>query len=117
MRSLRSALVAVALCSLILLAGCSAAPSSSSGGSGPAPSAVTVSLKSMASSPVDVTVAVGGTVTFDNDDTVQHNIAGDAFSTGPMAPGAQFFQVFKTTGTFPMHCTIHPNMTGTITVK
>jgi plastocyanin len=76
-----------------------------------------VSLKGGTITPAAVTVAVGGTVVFNNDDSVEHTIAGDAFSTGPMAPGAQFFQVFKTAGTFPIRCTIHPSMTGSITVK
>jgi plastocyanin len=122
MRHFRLALIAIALAlvSLVLLAGCSAAPSSSTtptGGTGAAPSAVSVSLKNFAIDPSDITVAVGGTVTFTNNDTVQHNIAGDNWSSGPMAAGATFPHTFTTAGSFPIHCLIHPSMTANVTVK
>jgi plastocyanin len=120
MRGLRRILCVIALVSLVALAGCSAAPSAPStpaGGTGAAPSTVSVSLAGLAFVPADITVAVGGTVTFTNNDTVQHNIAGDAWSSGPMAAGAKYSQTFPTAGTFPIRCTIHPSMTANVTVR
>jgi plastocyanin len=121
MRHSRLPLIAlIALVSILVLAGCAATPSSSttpSGGTGPASSTAEVSLKNMSINPSDITVAVGGTVAFTNNDTVTHDIAGTGFDTGALAPGATFFQVFKTAGSFPIHCTIHPSMTANVTVR
>ena len=111
--------VAIALVPLLLLVGCStpASSTSPSGGTGATSNSVAVSLKNMSIEPSDITVAVGGTVAFTNNDTVTHDIAGTGFDTGALAPGGTFFQVFKTAGSFPIRCTIHPSMTGNITVK
>ena len=112
--------VAVALVSLALLAGCSAAPSSSTtptGGTGAAPSAVSVSLQNTAFNPADITVAVGGTVTFTNKDPMAHTVAGDGWASGTLAFGATFSHMFTTAGSFPIRCTIHPSMTANVTVK
>jgi plastocyanin len=120
MRHLRTLLVLAALASLVAIAGCStpsATPSAPSGGSGPAASVVSVTLQNFAFNPADITVAVGGTVTFKNNDSVAHNIAGDGWSTGSLAPGATSSHTFATAGTFPIHCLIHPSMTANVTVK
>jgi plastocyanin len=78
---------------------------------------VTVSLENISFNPAQVDVAVGGTVTFMNNDSVQHNVAGDTWSSGPLDPGKSFSQTFPTAGSFPIRCTIHPSMTGTVNVK
>jgi plastocyanin len=33
-----------------------------------------------------------------------------------LSPGETFTRKFRSTGTFAFHCSIHPSMTGTITV-
>lgn len=121
MRHLRTILAVAAFASLVVLTGCggsaSAPPAGGDTGSGPAASAVSVSLKNIAFVPSDITVAVGGTVTFTNGDTVEHVVAGDSWSSGPMAPGATYSQTFAAAGTFPITCTIHPSMTASVNVK
>lgn len=126
MSRLRTTLIVIAMASLLVLVGC-AAPSTPAGGTGATGStggtgssggtAVAVSLQNFAFNPSDIQVAVGGTVTFTNNDSVDHNVAGDTWSSGPMAPGATFSQTFPTAGTFPIKCTIHPSMTAQVTVK
>lgn len=126
MRHLRTiaAIAALAL-ALSLVGGCSGTPSTPGGsgaapggsGSAAAPSAVSVSMANTAFDPADVTVAVGGTVTFTNNDSFAHNVAGDGWESGNMAAGATFSHTFTTAGTFPIRCTIHPSMTGSVTVK
>jgi plastocyanin len=74
-------------------------------------------MSNMAFSPSDVTVAVGGTVTWTNNDSVAHTATGDSFDSGSLAPGKSFSQTFTAAGTFPFHCSIHSGMTGTVTVK
>jgi plastocyanin len=125
MHHLRRILVVISILALVVLAGCGApsTPSTPSGGTGtgssggPASSAVAVSMKNFAFNPSEIAVAVGGTVTFTNDDSTAHDVAGASFDSGSMAPGATFSQTFPTAGTFPIRCTIHPSMTANVTVK
>lgn len=77
------------------------------------------SLGANAYAPNPVTIAPGGTVTWVNNDTRAHTTTSDnsAFNSGTMAAGASFSQNFPTAGTYPYHCTFHPGMVGTVTVK
>lgn len=69
--------------------------------------------------PHSVNIPVGGQVQFNNTDTVEHHpVADDGSWSGDLsANGGAFSHTFTTAGTFSYHCTIHPNMTGTIVVK
>jgi plastocyanin len=91
----------------------SSSSSSSSGGT------VTVDMKNIAFSPNSVTVKVGQTVKWVNQDTVAHNVTAQsgAFKSTNFGPGGSF--TFKATkpGTFGYVCTIHPGMNGTLIVK
>jgi plastocyanin len=123
MRALRRIVIAIVLtAALAVSAGCSSPSSTgstggSTGGSGSGSSAVTVSLQNFAFNPSQIDVAVGGTVTFVNNDTVAHDIVGGTWDSGQLAPGKSFSQTFPAAGTVPIHCSIHPSMTGSITVK
>lgn len=121
MRHLRTIVAVIALASVVALVGCGGAPSTPAGGTGgtggSGASAVSVSLKNMAFDPAVIDVAVGGTVTFTNNDSVDHTVTGASFDSGPLAPGATFSQTFATAGTFPIRCTIHPSMTASVNVK
>ena len=76
-------------------------------------------LTTTAYSPNPVTISVGGTVTWTNNDSTAHTAsANDAsFDSGSIAPGRTFSRTFSTAGTFGYRCTIHPGMVGTITVQ
>lgn len=65
-----------------------------------------------------VTVPVGGTVEVVNADGVAHTWTADdgTFDSGTLSPDATFTYVADTEGTFAFTCTIHPSMTGTLTV-
>ena len=69
--------------------------------------------------PDDLTVGVGTTVTWMNTDSVAHTSTSDGtdWNSGSLAPGARFSVEFKTAGTFPYHCSIHPGMIGTVVVR
>ena len=69
--------------------------------------------------PVLGTVAVGGTVTFTNGSPVEHNVTTGtgAWDAETLAPEESFSVTFPTAGTFNYQCTVHPGMTGTITVE
>jgi plastocyanin len=77
-----------------------------------------VSINNFAFDPPVLTVTVGTTVTWTNLQDVPHTTTSDTneWNSGNLAPGASFSHNFATEGTFTYHCTIHPNMTGTIVV-
>jgi plastocyanin len=128
-----------AVSSLLTLAiGCgdgySSAPTSPSPASTPTPasppatdatsSSVTIPmgaeiLGSRAYDPGEVSVSVGGTVTWVNTDTVSHTSTsnGSGWNSGIIAPGRQFSSTFSTRGAFQYHCAIHPGMVGTVVVR
>ena len=90
---------------------------------GSSSSAVTIpvgaaTLASRAYTPDTVDVALGGTVTWTNTDSVAHTSTSDAsgWDSGIVAPGGQFSVAFPTAGTFSYHCAIHPGMIGTVVV-
>jgi plastocyanin len=76
-------------------------------------------LGNRAFAPDQVDIAVGGTVTWSNTDTVAHTTTADqgSWDSGSVAPGGKFSSTYSTAGTFPYHCAIHPGMVGTITVR
>src|SRR5215204_4669749 len=81
---------------------------------------VAVEIKNFAFNPVEITVPVGGNVTWTNGDTVPHTATGqdrNALQSGTIAPGESFTQTFDTAGTYEYFCEFHANMKGTIVVQ
>jgi plastocyanin len=66
-----------------------------------------------------LTVSVGTTVTWVNNDTSTHTSTSNsaAFDTGSIAPGGSASFRFQSAGSFPYHCTFHPGMVATINVQ
>jgi plastocyanin len=81
--------------------------------------AVSAGIEGFAFQPAEVTAAVGETITWTNEDSASHTVTLDdgACDTGNIAQGASAGLVFDAAGTYPYHCKIHPNMTGTITIQ
>ncbi|VAW07896.1 hypothetical protein MNBD_ACTINO02-370 [hydrothermal vent metagenome] len=66
-----------------------------------------------------ITVKVGDTVTWTNEENgIQHTTTADEglWSSGSLDSGDMFEFTFSEPGTYTYLCTIHPSMTGTITV-
>lgn len=78
-----------------------------------------VAISGFAFTPPSVTVTVGDSVTWTNGDGVGHTATADdaSFDTGTIAAGGSGSVTFATAGTFAYHCSIHPAMTGTVTVQ
>jgi plastocyanin len=76
-------------------------------------------LGTSAFSPSPLTIPVGTTVRWTNNDTIAHDATSNtgAFASGTLNAGARFDFTFQTSGTFPYHCTIHPGMMGTVIVQ
>jgi plastocyanin len=91
--------------------------------SGPAASSSIVNgafgLTTTAFSPNPLSIAVGTTVTWMNNDVTTHNATADngSFATGSIGPGSSASVKFQTAGSFVYHCTIHPGMVGTVNVQ
>lgn len=78
-------------------------------------------------SPNPLTVPVGTTVTWINNDMMQHTVTSGpsdgttakpdgAFDSGMLDPGAEWQHTFDKSGTFDYHCTPHPWMAGQVVV-
>jgi plastocyanin len=63
-----------------------------------------------------VTVAPGETVEIRNDDPVEHNVYGQGWMGGDVAPGSTLSRTFNEVGTYAFACTLHPGMTGAVVV-
>jgi plastocyanin len=77
-------------------------------------------LTTTAYAPNPVTIKVGDSINWVNNDSIAHTSTannGTTFNSGIINPGASFRATFTTAGSFPYHCTIHPNMVGTVTVQ
>lgn len=82
-----------------------------------------ISIQGMAFNPAAKTVQQGTTLKWTNNDNVAHTVtsgtpgnANGTFNSGNIANGGSFSYTFNTVGTFSYFCSIHPSMTGTITV-
>ncbi|MFI6650079.1 cupredoxin domain-containing protein [Streptomyces sp. NPDC050529] len=120
--------VAVSAACATALAGCSG------GGGGSSPSAsptlptvsrpadgALITIKDFAFHPAALTVAPGTKVTVINKDAATHTVTatGDkAFDTGQVKSGQKVtFAAPARPGSYPYICTIHPTMTGSLTVR
>ncbi len=79
-----------------------------------------ISIENFAFGPGDITVAVGDTITWTNDEaSIGHTTTSDdgIWDSGLMSPGDTFEQIFTEAGTLTYFCSIHPSMTASITVS
>jgi len=81
----------------------------------------TVAIKDFAFTPSSITVKKGTTVTWTNQDSTPHTVTSSgsgekAMDSQDLAQGGTYSVTFDTAGTYEYFCTIHPNMTGTVTV-
>ena len=124
-------------------AGCAGTASAPSPSPTASPKPVAISIKGFAFNPATITVAKGTTITWTNEDTVNHTVTtGTPPPTGaPAASGASpaptpslskgdgridsgrvdatktFAFTFNEAGTFNYFCAVHPRMVATVTVQ
>lgn len=81
----------------------------------------TVSIKNFAFSPVNISVKAGTKVTWTNNDSATHTVTETDGKTGPssgnLTNGDSYSFTFTKPGIYHYDCSIHPNMTGTVTVN
>ena len=75
--------------------------------------------------PSPVTIPMGGTVTWENNDTAAHTATGGSATEGPsgvfdsslIMAGSSFSHTFEDAGTFDYFCMVHPWMAGAVIVE
>ena len=66
--------------------------------------------------PSTTTIEVGDSVTWSNRDSAPHDATGDGWSTPLLVQGESASVTFEAAGTFGYICSVHPDMTGSVTV-
>ena len=126
MQSYRSAFAAVMLAAMT----CPALAHEMNHGEMPKPAASTqsaavepntVTIDNFAFGPNSLTVAVGTTVTWINQDDEPHTVVNTGnprlFKSGALDTGNKFSFTFDKPGTYRYFCSLHPHMTGVIVVQ
>ena len=75
--------------------------------------------------PYEVTIDVGGVVTWTNDDSAAHTVTAGSAADGPSGvfdsslfmAGTSFEHKFEEVGTYPYFCMVHPCMEGIVVVQ
>ena len=82
-------------------------------------SGTAVEMRQSAFVPSRLEVAAGATVEWTNRDQVAHSVTADdgSWDSGEIAPGGTWRHTFDAPGTYTIHCTPHPFMTGVIVVR
>lgn len=80
-----------------------------------------VSIKNFSFDPSPLTIKIGTTVTWINNDSAPHTVTSDtegsALKSQTIQPGESFQFTFKDAGTFPYYCSLHTSMKGTVEVQ
>ena len=75
--------------------------------------------------PSPVTIDIGETVTWENNDTAAHTATGGSATEGPsgvfdsslIMAGSSFSHTFDSAGTYDYFCMVHPWMSGVVIVR
>jgi plastocyanin len=79
-----------------------------------------VAIKDFTYDSASVTIPVGGSVTWTNNDPAPHTATAQdraVLQSGTLEQGASFTQTFTTAGTYEYFCEFHPNMKASVTVQ
>lgn len=116
------AIVVVVLSGFVTACGSSTKTTSSTSSGSGASGGTSVMIKNFSFEPQTLTVKVGSTVTWTNQDSTPHTVQFSNKSIPPSADlsagGGQstYSHTFSAAGTYPYICGIHNSMTGTIKV-
>ena len=77
-----------------------------------------ISMRNLEFQPMITTVSTGTTITWYNNDTVDHTVTSTSgptsFDSGVIRPGETFSFTFTEAGTYDYHCTLHSSMRGQV---
>lgn len=60
---------------------------------------------------------LGSKITWRNEDNIAHNIEGEGWSSGDLAPGQSFSKTLDAAGNYQYRCIIHPDTKGYIIIN
>ena len=112
-------IICLMLLAALFVAGCGSGQRATTATGAQGTSTLSVTIANLAFSPATLTAKPGTKVTWTNNDSVIHTVTSDTgvFNSGNIAPGSTFSYTFNSAGSYAYHCTIHPNMKGTILVQ
>jgi plastocyanin len=113
--------LAVILVISLMAAGCTSSPASNTPPATFSGTENSIVIKNFAFSPAAISIKAGTSVTWINQDGTDHTVVSDpgapgAFESKNPGNGGSYSFSFSKPGTYTYHCSIHPSMTGTITV-
>jgi plastocyanin len=78
-----------------------------------------ISIKARAFTPAALHVKRGQSVTWKNNDNIDHTVDAEdgSFASGTIKTGKTFTHTFKKAGKYAYSCHLHPRMKGTIVVE
>ena len=79
-----------------------------------------IEIKNFAFSPSTLTINLGDTVTWTNEDSAPHTVtsnSGTELSSGTLSNGKTYSHTFNTAETFEYHCEIHNSMKAKVIVQ
>ena len=121
--TLKRLLATAVACLALVGAGCGSDDDSDDGSATPPPAqsgdSVAVKIKDIKFDPKTVTVKVGQTITWTNEDGIEHNVTaedGADFKSDNLSKGDTFEFTAEQAGTIKYVCTIHAGQDGEITV-
>ncbi|MBV9328446.1 MAG: cupredoxin family copper-binding protein [Chloroflexi bacterium] len=84
-----------------------------------APGGPQLTIENFNFTPADITVAAGTVVTWTNNDDVEHTVTAsdNSFGSKALEAGDTFSFTFSQAGSYTYFCSIHPFMTGRVTVQ
>jgi plastocyanin len=84
-----------------------------------APGGPQLTVENFNFTPADISIPVGTTVTWTNNDDVEHTVTAsdNSFGSKALESGDNFSYTFTQPGTYTYFCSIHPFMTGRVTVQ
>lgn len=94
--------------------------STSSSGENPPAVAATIHIADGKFEPRTIDIAVGGSVTWINDDVASHDlkfVAPNKLHSGTIKPAATWTQTFTSAGTYDYYCDFHNSMKGSVVVR
>jgi plastocyanin len=102
-----------------IVAGCGGDGGYSSGPNNSNPStSTTVTVQNNVFNPSATTVGVGATVNWTwAQGAADHNVTFDDGQKSATQSTGGYTRLFGTAGSYPYHCTLHPGMTGSVTVR
>ena len=102
---------------VLIVAACTSAPTEDTSDTASSSPSNAVSIENNTFTPETLTIKVGETVTWMNNDSVMHNVVADEFSSDNLSNGDSFEFTFEEAGTYTYICSIHPAMSGEIIVE